>query len=102
MKNKIFLLFCICTIAFWLFSCAPSPEDTHGIYNDSSNHIILGFLNGLVLPFSAAGKTIGFNIGLYHAGKCNLSYWVGYIVALSIYFRIVRFLVLSWWDCRKQ
>ena len=102
MKNKIFLLICICTITFWLFSCAPAPESTHEVFNDSSNHVILGFYHGIVFPFAAAGKGIGLNIGLYHAGKSNFSYWVGYVIALSIYFRIIRFLVLTLWDYWKR
>lgn len=102
MKTKIFLLICICTITFWLFSCAPSPESTHEVFNDSSNHVILGFWHGIIIPFAAAGKIIGLKIGLYHAGKSNFSYWVGYVFALSIYFRIIRFLILTLWDYWKQ
>jgi len=102
MKNKIFMLICICTIAFWLFSCAPSPENATSVYDHNTNYILLGFWHGVISPLALFGKTIGLNIGIWDSGKKEFfSYWIGYFFALTYYFRFIRFVVLGVWERRK-
>ncbi|RIJ48760.1 hypothetical protein D1614_09535 [Maribellus luteus] len=51
--------------------------------------------HGLIIPFSLLGKAIGLNIGIYDAGKDVFSYWLGYLLALLVYAKIIRVLWLG-------
>lgn len=71
------------------FACAPSPENSN-YPPESGNFIAIGFWHGIIFPLAALGKILGLNIGLYDAGK-DVSYLVGYIIALLFYARIIHF-----------
>ncbi len=96
---KLYIVFCI--ITFFTFSCATAPENASH-FTEQGNHIALGFWHGAILPFSAIGKLLGLNIGLYDAGKDMLSYWFGYLIALAIYIRVLFFLLNVFWQGKKQ
>ena len=70
-------------------SCVPTHESTSHLY-ESDNIILLGFWHGIIIPFSALGKLLGLNIGIYQAG--NLSYWFGFGFAIYLYIRIIHFI----------
>lgn len=89
MRTIKYLIF-INSIALLYFSCAPSPENIN-YPPESGNFIVLGFWHGIILPLAAMGKLLGLNIGLYDAGKDVFSYWIGYILALMFYARIINF-----------
>jgi len=91
-KHLIFI-YSIALLYFFLlcFSCAPSPKNSN-YPPESGNFIVIGFYHAIILPFSAIGKILGLNIGLYDAGKEDVfSYWLGYIFALLLYARIIHF-----------
>lgn len=91
----------ICLITLFVFSCAPSPENASKIH-EPGNYILLGALHGFLAPFALLGKIIGLNIGLYDAGKSVISYWGGYIFAIYIYVKIIRFIWLQWMLLRNN
>ncbi len=84
-------------LVLWLifityFSCAPSADKATSIYADNTNFILWGFWNGITLIFSVPAKLLGMDIGLFDIGKkSSVSYWVGYLLALYIYGRIIKF-----------
>ena len=98
-KLKLFIVFCI--ITFSTFSCATAPENTSH-FPKQGNFIALGFWHGVILPFSAIGKLLGLNIGLYDAGKDMLSYWLGYLIALAIYIKVLFFLLNVFWQGKRN
>ena len=100
MKNLLFYLILI-YITVFVFSCVPAPENANPA-RGSGNYILLGLYHGAIVPFSLLGKLIGFNIGIWDAGKVkDLSYWMGYGFALYKYFRLIRLYTFCWWKSRK-
>lgn len=91
-ENLLFYLICICSIAFWFISCAPSAENATSFNSNYGNNIFRGIYHGAIIPFSVIGKLLGFNIGLIDRGLLNdFTYVGGYLLSLFTYFRIIRF-----------
>jgi len=83
MKAPI-LIICICMITV---SCAPPPESAKTVRIDQGNHIAIGLYHGAISPFALVGKAIGLHIGVYDAGMRGISYWIGYLIAVSFLIR---------------
>ena len=100
-RQLVLWLIFIC-LAFWWISCAPSAENATSSYGNSGGFILLGFYHGAILPFSIMGKIIGIDIGLLDRGKIDdLTYIVGYLLALYFYARIIQFLWLAFKSHRE-
>jgi hypothetical protein len=101
-RQLVLWLIFICIIAFWWISCAPSTENATSIYADDTNFILWGFWNGITLIFSVPAKLLGMDIGLFDIGKkSSVSYWVGYLLALYIYGRVIQFFWFAFKEHRE-
>ncbi len=98
--RKIRFCIVLIKITFFTFSCAPAIENASHL-PDSGNYLALGFWHGIIVPFSALGRLIGLDIGLYDAGKEMFSYWVGYIIALVLYLRVIFFFLNIFWHGKR-
>lgn len=102
MKKIMLLIFLLAAIlVIFLYGCAPAPENA--VMAKDYNYILLGMWHGFILPFSIAGKIIGFNISLWDPGKVkSFSYWIGYAFALFEYYCYGEPFVKGWYSHLKE
>jgi len=94
MKKYILPLILIVYLAFTLISCAPAPENAHHAI-EGRNYLALGMYHSIISPLAVIGRILGLNIGIYDSGKDVFSYWLGYIISLIFYVRIIKATWLS-------
>ena len=91
MRNFKYCLI-LAVIAFVLMnSCANIPDCEHKPY-DPENMLLLGIYHALILPFSVVGKVFGLNIGIHSVEYSQFSYWIGFLIGLVGYGRLLLLL----------
>lgn len=91
MKTSKYLLITLIIIEFTAISCAKIPRCEGVASHSDNNMLLLGIYHSLIIPFSVLGKLLGVNIGLYELNG-NFSYWIGYLIGIAAYARLLVFI----------